>query len=319
MTELRFDGRVAVVTGAGGGLGREYALLLAARGANVVVNDIGGSVSGDGLDEGPADAVVREIREQGGEAVADAHSVATAEGGAALVATAFDTYGRLDILVNNAGILRDALFEDTTPDLLEPVLDVHVNALFHVTRPAWRIMQHQGYGRIVNTTSAAGLLGSTHKSNYGTAKAGVAGFTRVLALEGAEHGIKANAVAPIAATRMLTQHLDEESRLAPAAKAMMDAIVGRLDPALVAPVVAFLAHADCPVTGEVYTAGAGQVARFFTARTRGYHHPELAIEDVRDHLADIRDETGYTVPAGPAEEIAELIRVTATRPRPVQE
>ena len=319
MTELRFDGRVAVVTGAGGGLGREYALLLAARGAKIVVNDIGVSVSGDGLDAGPADAVACEIRERGGEAVADAHSVATADAGAALVGTALETYGRLDILVNNAGILRDALFEDTTPELLEPVLDVHVNALFHVTRPAWRIMQEQGYGRIVNTTSAAGLLGSTHKSNYGTAKAGVAGFTRVLALEGAEHGIQVNAVAPIAATRMLTQHLDEDSRLAPAAKSMMDAIVGRLDPALVSPVVAFLAHEDCPVTGEVYTAGAGQVARFFTARTRGYHHPRLSIEDVREHLVEIRDEIGYTVPAGPAEEIAELIRVTATRPQLVEE
>ena len=316
---MRFDGRVAIVTGAGGGLGREHALLLASRGAKVVVNDIGGSVSGEGLDTAPAAAVVREIREQGGEAVADSHDVATADGGAALVATAFDTYGRLDILVNNAGILRDALFEDTTPELLEPVLDVHVNALFHVTRPAWRIMQHQGYGRIVNTTSAAGLLGSTHKSNYGTAKAGVAGFTRVLALEGTEHGIKANAIAPIAATRMLTQHLDEESRLAPAAKSMMDAVVGRLDPALVSPVAAFLAHEDCPVTGEVYTAGAGQVARFFTARTRGYHHPSLSIEAVRDHLAEIRDETGYTVPAGPGEEIAELMRAIATPPHLVKE
>ncbi|MEU6782762.1 SDR family NAD(P)-dependent oxidoreductase [Nonomuraea angiospora] len=318
MTELTFDGRAAIVTGAGGGLGREYALLLAARGTKVVVNDIGGSVTGDGRDVGPAETVAAEIRTRGGDAIADTNDVATPDGGAALVRAALDTYGRVDILVNNAGILRDALFENTTPDVLDPVLDVHVKALFHVTRPTWKIMREQGYGRVVNTTSAAGLLGSPHKSNYGTAKAGVAGLTRVLAVEGAEHGIKVNAIAPIAATRMLVEHLGEGSRLDPANMAMVNAVLGKLDPALVAPVVAFLAHEDCPVTGEIYTAGAGQVARFFIGRTPGYHHPELSVEDVRDHLAEIRDETGYTVPAGPGEEIAQLLRVV-TRPGLVPE
>lgn len=236
--------------------------------------------------------------------------MATPDGGAALVRAALDTYGRVDILVSNAGILRDALLEDTTPGVLDPVLDVHVKALFHVTRPTWKVMREQGYGRVVNTTSAAGLLGSPHKSNYGTAKAGVAGFTRVLAVEGAEHGIKVNAIAPIAATRMLVKHLGEGSRLDPANTAMVNAVLGRLDPELVAPVVAFLAHEDCPVTREIYTAGAGQIARFFIGRTPGYHHPELSVEDVRDHLAEIRDETGYTVPAGPGKEIAQLLRVT---------
>lgn len=178
-------------------------------------------------------------------------------------------------------------------------------------------MRDQGYGRVVNTTSAVGLLGSPRKSNYGTAKAGVAGLTRVLALEGSAHGIKVNAIAPIAATRMLTQHLgntaDGRPRHDAATTAMMDAVVGSLDPALVSPVVAFLAHEDCPVTGEIYTAGAGQVARFFTGRTQGYQHPALSMEDVRDHLAEIRAETGYTVPAGPGEEIAQLLRVIATQ------
>ncbi|MEV6590786.1 SDR family NAD(P)-dependent oxidoreductase [Streptomyces acidicola] len=316
MTDLRYDGRVAIVTGAGGGLGREHALLLASRGAKVVVNDIGGSVAGDGLDAGPAETVAQEIRDHGGDAVADTNSVATPDGGEAIVRTGLDAFGRVDILVNNAGTLRDALFEDLTPDVLNPVLDVHVHALFHVTRPAWQIMRGQGYGRIVNTTSAAGLLGSPRKSNYGTAKAAVAGFTRVLAVEGAEHGIKVNAIAPIAATRMLTQHLGDTAegrRRDPAAVAMVDAIVERLDPALVSPVVAFLAHEDCPVTGEIYTAGAGQVARFFTGRTRGYHNPTLSLEDVRDHLAEIRDETGYTVPTGPSEEIAQLLRAVAAQ------
>ena len=321
MTELRFDGRVAIVTGAGGGLGRRHALLLAARGAKVVVNDIGGSVTGDGTDAGPAAAVVTEIRELGGEAIADTSSVATAEGGAALVHAALNTYGRVDILVNNAGILRDTPFHALTPDLLDPVLDVHLRGAFHVTGPAWHAMREQGYGRVVNTTSAAGILGTAGKSNYGAAKAGLVGLTRVLAQEGAQHGIKVNAVAPIAATRMLTHSMGEtggaaDRQLAPAAREMMNAITGKLDPALVSPVVAFLAHEDCPVTGETYTAGAGQVARFFTGRTRGYHHSALSAEDVRDHLREIRDETGYTIPADPGEEIAQLLRAIAARPEP---
>jgi NAD(P)-dependent dehydrogenase (short-subunit alcohol dehydrogenase family) len=305
VTDLRFDGKVAIVTGAGTGLGRCHAILLAARGARVVVNDIGGSVTGHGLDSGPAAAVAREIRDLGGDAVADTHNVATPEGGEAVVRTALDAYGRVDILVNNAGILRDAPFEDTTDELLDPVLDVHVKAVFHVTRPAWQVMRDQGYGRVVNTTSAAGLLGSPHKANYAAAKAGVAGLTRVLALEGAEHNIKVNAIAPIAATRMLAYSLADAGD---AATTLMNGLADRLDPALVSPVAAFLAHEDCPVTGEIYTVGAGQVARFFTGRTAGYFHPALSIEDVRDHLTEIRDEARYTIPAGPGEEIAELLR-----------
>jgi len=222
---------------------------------------------------------------------------------------ALAAYGQVDILVNNAGILRDTLFEDLTPDLLDPVIDVHLRGAFHVTGPAWHVMREQGYGRIVNTTSAVGILGTARKSNYGAAKAGLIGLTRVLALEGAQHGIKVNAIAPIAATRMLTHSTGE--RLEPAAAAMMNAVTGKLDPALVSPVVAFLSHEDCPATGEIYTAGAGQVARFFIGRTRGYHHPELSIEDVRDHLAEIRDETGHTTPADPGEEIAQLLRAIA--------
>ncbi|SDK58050.1 NAD(P)-dependent dehydrogenase, short-chain alcohol dehydrogenase family [Nocardioides sp. YR527] len=313
MTHLGFDGKVAVVTGAGGGLGRQHAMLLASRGAQIVVNDIGGSVTGDGIDADPAETVVDEIRDLGGTAVADTNSVATPEGGAAIVRTALEAYGRLDVLVNNAGILRDAPFEAMTSDLLDPVVDVHLRGAFHVTGPAWIAMRAQGYGRIVNTTSAAGILGTETKSNYGAAKAGLVGLTRVLAQEGARHGIKVNAVAPIAATRMLAHSVGaaDERRLDPAAQAMMAAITARLDPALVSPVVAFLCHADCPVSGETYTAGAGQVATFFTGRTRGYHHPALSVEDVRDHLAEIRDETGFTTPASPGEEIAQLLRSIA--------
>jgi NAD(P)-dependent dehydrogenase (short-subunit alcohol dehydrogenase family) len=316
MPELRFDGRVAIVTGAGNGLGRQHALLLAARGARVVVNDIGSSVAGDGVDAGPAETVASEIRDQGGDAVADSHSVATRDGGAQIIRTALETYGQLDILVNNAGIIRDVPFRDMTPDDLDPMLDVHLKGAFHVTVPAWHAMREQGYGRVVNTTSAAGILGTPYKSHYGAAKTGLIGFTRVLAAEGAEHNIRVNAIAPIAATRMLAVNMaqaeeDNGRKLDPAALAMMQAVIARLDPALVSPVVTFLAHEDCPVTGEIYTAGAGQVARFFTGRTTGYYHSTLSIEDVRDHLAEIRDETGYTTPGDTGEEIAQLLQAIA--------
>jgi len=327
MTDLGFNGRVAVVTGAGGGLGREYALLLASRGARVVVNDTGGSTAGEGTDEGPAENVSREIRDLGGEAVADTHSVATPEGGHAVVRSALDAYGTVDILVNNAGILRDAPFHEMTAELLDPVLDVHLKGAFHVTRPAWDVMRERGYGRVVNTTSAAGLLGTANKSNYGAAKTGLIGLTRVLAAEGAAHGIKVNAVAPIALTRMLTQSMtrtgeqgkvpevQSERGSGRAGQAMtverMKSFVDKLDPALVAPAVAYLAHEDCPVSGEMYTVGAGHVSRFFVGRTDGYFNPALSMEDVRDHFDEIRDETGYTVPRDPGEETGRLFRTVS--------
>jgi NAD(P)-dependent dehydrogenase (short-subunit alcohol dehydrogenase family) len=309
--ELRFDGQVAVITGAGGGLGRHYALLLASRGARVVVNDTGGSVTGDGADSHTAESAAREVRSQGGEAVADSRSVTSPQGGAAIIDTALNAWGRVDILINNAGIVRDAPFEDMTADRLEPLLDVHLKGAVYVTRPAWKVMREQRYGRILNTCSAAGILGAERMSNYGAAKTGLIGLTRVLAAEGAEHGIKVNAVAPIAYTRMLTHSLDGALRPNdPAAQAVLDDLAGqylqKLDPSLVAPVAAFLTHRDCPVSGEIYTVGAGHVARFFIGRTKGFYHPSLSVEDVRDHLDEIRDETGYTVPAGPADEMGEL-------------
>ncbi|OCB63757.1 short-chain dehydrogenase [Mycobacterium malmoense] len=310
-TELRFDDQVAVITGAGGGLGRQYAVLLASRGARVVVNDTGGSVTGTGSDAQAANAVAEEIRGQGGEAVADMHSVTSPQGGEAIIDTALRTWGRVDILINNAGIVGDAPFEDMAPERFEPLLDVHLRGAFHVTRPAWRAMRAQRYGRVLNTCSAAGILGAERMSNYGAAKTGLLGLTRVLAAEGAERGIKVNAIAPIAHTRMLGQSLAAAGRRDdPAEQAVLDGLVGRylqrLDPARMAPVAAFLTHRDCPVSGEVYTVGAGHVARFFVGRTRGFYDPLLSIEKVRDHLDEIRDEAGYTVPGGPADEMGEL-------------
>jgi NAD(P)-dependent dehydrogenase (short-subunit alcohol dehydrogenase family) len=294
MPDLGYDGRVAIITGAGGGLGREHALLLASRGAQVVVNDLGGSVSGEGGSEGPAHTTAKEIEDLGGVAVADINSVATPEGGEAIVQTAIDAFGRVDIVINNAGILRDKTFHNMTAELVDPVLDVHLRGAFWVTRPAWVKMREQGYGRVVNTSSSSGILGNFGQANYGAAKMGLVGFTRVLAAEGAKYNIKANALAPVARTRMT------EDILGPMAE--------RLDPALVSPVVAWLVHEDCPVTGEIYSVGGGRVARFFIGMTTGYTNAKLTAEDVRDHWDEIRNEAGYTVPTGPGDEFAAMMK-----------
>jgi NAD(P)-dependent dehydrogenase (short-subunit alcohol dehydrogenase family) len=314
MTDLRFDGRVAIVTGSGGGLGKSHALLLASRGARVVVNDVGGSVTGQGSDTRPAEQLAREIKDNGGEAVADVNSVATAEGGAAIVRTAIDNFGRVDIVVNNAGILRDKMFEDTTADLVDPVLDVHLKGAFNVTRPAFVAMQKQGYGRIVNISSASGILGSPAKSNYAAAKTGLIGLTRVLAAEGAAYHIKANLLSPIAYTRMLAYSLEVPeadvqlgSEAEQAKEQLTKMFTGTLDPGLVSPAVAFLAHEDCPVSGELYTAGGGQVSRWFIGRTRGYFNQHLTIEDVAENFSQIRAEAGYTVMTDPAEEVGQVL------------
>jgi NAD(P)-dependent dehydrogenase (short-subunit alcohol dehydrogenase family) len=308
--ELRFDKQVAVITGAGGGLGKQYALLLASRGARIVVNDIGGSVTGRGSSGDPAGAVAEEICRQRGEAVADSHSVTSPADAEAIIDAALDSWGRVDIVINNAGIVGDAPFEDMTADRLEPLLDVHLKGAFYVTRPAWKVMREQGYGRILNTCSTAGILGAEGMSNYGAAKTGLIGFTRVLAAEGADRNIKVNAITPIAYTRMMAHSVDSAGQQQDAsAQAMLDDIVGqylqKLDPALVAPVAAFLTHRDCPVSGEIYTVGAGHVARFFIGMTTGFYSPALSIEDVRDHLGEIRDQVGYTVPA-PGDEMSQL-------------
>jgi NAD(P)-dependent dehydrogenase (short-subunit alcohol dehydrogenase family) len=293
MADIGYDGQVAIITGSGGGLGREHALELARRGARVVINDLGGSVSGEGHEEGPAHKTAQEINDLGGEAVADTNSVATPEGGAAIVQTAVDAFGTVDIVINNAGILRDKTFHNMTPELLNPVIDVHLRGAFFVTQPAYVIMREKGYGRIVNTSSNSGILGNFGQSNYGAAKMGLVGFTRVLANEGRKHNIKANAIAPVAKTRMTEE--------------LLGAFGDALDPKLVTPVVAWLASADVDVTGEIYSVAGGVVSRFFIGLTPGYYNPNLTVEDVRDHWDEIRNEDGYIVPEGPNDELQKLV------------
>jgi NAD(P)-dependent dehydrogenase (short-subunit alcohol dehydrogenase family) len=289
MSDLGFDGKVAIITGAGGGLGRSHALELARRGALIVVNDLGGSVDGTGSGNTAAQAVVDEIAAAGGEAVANYDSVATPEGGKAIVQTALDAWGRVDIVINNAGILRDASFKNMDADKVSSVLDVHLRGAFNVTQPAWEHMRNQGYGRIVNTSSGAGVFGNFGQTNYGAAKMGLVGLTRVLAVEGAKNNIKANAIAPVAKTRMT------EDILGP--------VADKLLPEMVTPVVAFLAHESCPVSGEVYSVGGGRVARVFVGVTRGVTDTDLTAETVRDRFDEIREEEGYEVPSDLNEEL----------------
>src|SRR5687768_4808997 len=254
--DLGYEGKVAIITGAGGGLGREHALLLASRGAQIVVNDLGGGVAGgDSGDLGPAEQVVKEIESAGGVAVADGNSVATPEGGEAIVQSALDAWGRVDIVINNAGILRDKTFHNTTPEFLDPVIDVHLRGAFNVTRPAWITMREQAYGRVVSTSSGSGLFGNFGQANYAAAKMGIVGFARVLANEGKKYNIKSNAIAPIAWTRMTAE--------------IMPGMEDKLKPELISPLVAYLAHEDCPVTGEIYTVAGGYVARVFLGVTNG--------------------------------------------------
>ena len=292
MADLGYDGKVAIITGAGGGLGRQHALLLASRGARIVVNDLGGSMSGDGNSDTPAQAVVKELEALGAEAVANADSVATPEGGEAIVKTAVDAFGRVDIVINNAGILRDKTFHNMTPELLNPIIDVHLKGAFYVTKPAYVLMREQGYGRIVNTSSGSALFGNFGQSNYGAAKFGLVGLTRVLANEGRKYNIKANAIAPIAFTRMTEELMPE----------MKD----KLLPEYVSPLVAWLVHEDCPVTGEIYSVGGGHISRVFIGVTEGIVDKNMTIESVRDQFDTIREEKGYYVPAAPTDEFAKV-------------
>jgi NAD(P)-dependent dehydrogenase (short-subunit alcohol dehydrogenase family) len=291
--ELGFDGRVAIVTGGGGGLGRSHALELARRGASVVVNDLGASLGGEEGDVSRAQRTADEIVAAGGEAIADTSSVATPEGGEALVRAALDRFGRVDVVVNNAGILRDKSFAKADQPTVDSVVAVHLAGAFNVTRPAWAAFREQGFGRVIVTSSSAGLFGNFGQAAYGAAKMGLVGLVKVLAIEGAKYGITANAIAPTARTRMTEEQLGEQMAAA-------------LDPGLVSPVVAFLAHESCTLSGEVLSCGGGRVARVFVGTNAGWYAPQVSAEDVAAHLDTIMDASAPVLPSSSGEELGLL-------------
>jgi len=248
MTEIHHEGRVAIVTGAGGGLGRSHAVLLASRGAKIVVNDLGGSRDGTGAGSEMADQVVQEIVDAGGEAVANYDGVHTWEGGSSIVQTALDAFGKVDIVVNNAGILRDVSFAKMEEPQLDLVLKVHLYGAFHVTRAAWPHLRENNHGRVINTSSGSGLYGNFGQANYSAAKLGVYGLTRTLAIEGAKYNITANVIAPAALSRMTEDVFPPE-------------LGDKLQPEEVSPLVAYLASDECTETGRCFSVGGGYIAR----------------------------------------------------------
>ena len=273
MSEIRYDGRVAIVTGAGGGLGKTYALMLASRGASVVVNDLGGASDGTGGGSSMADEVVKQINESGGKAVANYDSVASPEGGEAICKAAVDNFGKVDIVVNNAGILRDKTFAKLEPSDLEAVIDVHLKGAFFVTQPAFRVMKEQNYGRIVFAASGAGIFGNFGQSNYGAAKMGLVGLSNVLSVEGAKYNIKCNVIAPIAKTRLTEQ--------------LLGPLADALDPNFVTPLVGFLCSEACELTHEIFDVGGGRYARIFIGMVPGWVAPKGQVpsaEEIRDNL-----------------------------------
>lgn len=279
--DLRFDGRVAVVSGAGGGLGRAYAMELASRGARVVVNDLGTSRRGDGADLAPAQQVVEEILALGGVAVANGDTVATREGGAAIVQTALDAFGRIDVLVHNATINRAGPFRDMTFEDFSDVLDVHLFGAFHLAKAAFPLMCDQGYGRIVLVSSIAGLYGDKNIAAYATGKGAVIGLANALAHEGAAFGVTANCIVPVAETRL--------------AEGRDNAGFPPWGPELVAPAVGWLAHESCPASGELLVAVAGRMAKAFVAETRGAFQPRWTAEELATRMPEIADRSAPLV------------------------
>jgi NAD(P)-dependent dehydrogenase (short-subunit alcohol dehydrogenase family) len=297
MGEIRFEDRVAIVTGAGGGLGKTYAIELAARGAKVVVNDLGGRPDGTGESRSMADAVVDQILKAGGEAIANYDSVSTPQGGESIIQTALNGFGRLDIVVNNAGILRDKSFAKLPAEDLEIVLDVHLRGAFHVSQPAFRTMREQGYGRLVFTASAAGIFGNFGQTNYGAAKMGLVGLSNVIALEGQKYNIRSNVVSPIATTRLTEQ--------------LLGPLADALDPELVTPLVLYLCSEECELTHEVLSAGGGRFSRVFIGLTPGWFAGKgvkPTAEEVRDQMDRIRDPEGYTIPSNVQDELLSLMK-----------
>ena len=288
MTELRFDGRVAVITGGGRGLGREYALLLASRGARVLINDNGSALDGSGGDTGPAQDVVHEIEAMGGEAVASTDSVTTPEGGKAIIEAALDRFGKIDVLIHSAGNSRFSPLEDLTHDVFRSVVDIHLLGGFNVVQPLYPLMRKQGYGRVVLTGSIGGIYTMPTVAPYAVAKSGLIGLNQAIAIEGADRDIKSNIILPGASTRMV-EGIDTTG-------------FPPMGPELVAPVVGWLAHESCSISGEMIVSAAGRVARAFITETEGVYDPAWTMERMAEKIDAIRDParqfTFHPVPDG---------------------
>jgi len=290
MSNVNFENRTVIVTGAGNGLGKAYALELGSRGAKVVVNDLGGSVDGSGSASSPADDVVNEIIKNGGEAIANYDSVATKEGGESIVQSALDNFGTVDAVINNAGILRDKSFANMSEDELSLILDVHLKGTFFVSQQAFKVMKENNYGRIVNVASPSGLFGNFGQSNYGAAKMGIVGLTNVLSIEGAKYNIKVNVIAPTAYTRMTEALLPED--------------VGKLFSAeLVTPMVVYLASEACEPTHEIFGVAAGRFARIGIITHNGYVNTSATAEDISENIEEIRTIKDGTYPLSNEDEL----------------
>ena len=290
MADVSFENRVVIVTGAGNGLGKAYALELGKRGAKVVVNDLGGAVDGSGSGNSPADDVVNEIIENGGEAVANYDSVATKDGGESIVQTAVDSFGTVDAVITNAGILRDKSFANMTEEEFSLIIEVHLKGTYFVTQPAFKIMKENNYGRIVNVASPSGIFGNFGQTNYGAAKMGIVGLTNVLAIEGAKYNIKVNVIAPTAYTRMTEALLPED--------------VGKLFSAeLVTPMVTYLASEACEPTHEIFGVAAGRFARIGIITHEGYVNTEATAEDIASNIEEIRTITDGSYPLSNEDEL----------------
>ena len=301
---MNFEGRVAVVTGAGTGLGRAYALELGRRGASVVVNDLGGSGRGGGYSTSATDAVVAQIKASGGNAVASYDSVANRAGGRAIIDTAIDAFGRLDILISNAGILRTGRFNELTDEDIDAVIDVHLKGSFYVGQPAFSAMKRQGYGRILFTASSSGLFGHPWQASYAAAKAGIAGLANVVALEGKPHGVLCNVIMPNARTRLADEIDWSWAKEVPEVGALFARLSStgptnseRLDPEWVVPLAIHLVSEQSVVTHQIFSACSGRFARVFVGAAQGWAAASLPnAEDIGAHFAQICDTTDFEEP-----------------------
>lgn len=303
---MRFDGKVAVITGAGRGLGRAQGLLLAERGAKVVINDLGAAIDGSSASSEPALEVVNLIKAGGGEAIANFSDVSNDEGVRTLVQDAVDAYGGIDIVVGNAGMTMHGTDPSKLkPDTFEKYLDLMVSGLGLLVGAAWPHLVASGEGRVILTSSSGGVFGLKDNAYYGAAKGGVMGLLRCFALDGEAHGIKVNALCPLGATRLFAGFSDDEE--------FNTWFNDRARPEFVAPIVGYLAHRDCEPTGRAFLAGLGHVSEIFSGLTPGWSSPGHDIEDIRDHFGEIVDRSGYAVPASSLEATGFIIKDAPVR------